>query len=249
MIGVDNITRRSEGPLARCAIKQRPRLATAEEPRRSLGSMTNAVAGGMWSADCLGESRVRENFMHGSGRGERNRADDAQPFRSLGGIPVAHLSPTSHCKDSNRKGSHEHERFDFLGYTFRPRCVRNGQGELFTSFTPAVSDEAAKAIRRTIRRWRLHLWTGSNLSEIARTCNMIVRGWINYYGHFYPTALNASLRSIDRYLVRWARRKYKRLKRSPRRTWQLLINVATREPELFAHWQLTFTGDRTVGAV
>jgi len=154
-----------------------------------------------------------------------------------------------YCKDSNREGSHEHERFDFLGYTFRPRCARNGKGELFTSFAPAVSNEAAKAIRRTIRRWRIHLWTGSSLSEIARTCNMIVRGWINYYGHFYPTALNASLRSIDRYLVRWARRKYKRLKRSPRKAWQLLIDVATREPELFAHWQVTFTGDRTVGAV
>jgi hypothetical protein len=61
-----------------------------------------------------------------------------------------------YCKDSNRKGSHEHERFDFLGYTFRPRRARNGQGELFTSFTSAVSDDAAKAIRRTIRRWRIH---------------------------------------------------------------------------------------------
>ena len=154
-----------------------------------------------------------------------------------------------YCKDSNRKGSHEHERFDFLGYTFRPRRARNGRGELFTSFTPAVSNDAAKEIRRTIRRWRIHLWTGSNLSEIARTCNVIVRGWINYYGHFYPTALNASLRSIDRYLVRWARRKYKRLKRNPRKAWQLLIDVATREPELFAHWRLTLTYGRTVGAV
>jgi len=154
-----------------------------------------------------------------------------------------------YCKDSNREGSHEHERFDFLGFTFRPRCACNGRGELFTSFAPAVSNDAAKAIRRTIRRWRIHLWSGSDLLEIARTCNLVVRGWINYYGHFYPTELNASLRSIDRYLVRWARRKYKRLKRSPRKAWQLVIDVATREPELFAHWQVTFTSGRTVGAV
>ena len=26
-----------------------------------------------------------------------------------------------YCKDSHRRGSHEHERFTFLGYTFRPR--------------------------------------------------------------------------------------------------------------------------------
>jgi RNA-directed DNA polymerase len=154
-----------------------------------------------------------------------------------------------YCKDSNREGSHEHERFDFLGYTFRPRCAQNGRGELFTSFAPAVSGDAAKAIRRTIRRWRLHLRSATNLSDVARACNTIVRGWINYYGRFYPEVLSVSLRSIDRYLVRWARRKYKRLKRSPRRAWQLLRDVATREPELFVHWQLTQTSDRTVGAV
>ena len=94
-IGVDNRTRRSEGPLARCAIKQRPRLIAAEEPRRSLGPIANAVACGMLSVDCLGESRVRENFMHGLGRGERRRTEDAQPSRSLGDMSVARLSPTS----------------------------------------------------------------------------------------------------------------------------------------------------------
>ncbi|HEY5429680.1 MAG TPA: reverse transcriptase domain-containing protein, partial [Solirubrobacteraceae bacterium] len=26
-----------------------------------------------------------------------------------------------YCKDANRTGSHEHEQFTFLGYTFRPR--------------------------------------------------------------------------------------------------------------------------------
>ena len=51
---------------------------------------------------------------------------------------------------------------------------------------PAVSDEAAKAIRQTIRRWRIHLWSGKPLTDIAREINLIVRGWINYYGRFYP---------------------------------------------------------------
>ena len=154
-----------------------------------------------------------------------------------------------YCKDSNRKGSHEHERFDFLGYTFRPREARNGQGELFTSFLPAVSDEAAKTIRRTIRRWRLHLWNGTSLTEIAREINPIVRGWVNYYGRFYPTALAKSLRSIEKYLVRWAMRKYKRLKGSRRRAWAFLANVFAREPELFAHWRTLKANDWTVGAV
>jgi len=154
-----------------------------------------------------------------------------------------------YCKDSNRKGSYEHERFDFLGYTFRPRKAKNHRGELFTSFLPAVSDGAAKQIRRTIRKWRIHLWSGTSLTGIAQVCNKIVRGWINYYGHFYPDELNRSLRHIEEYLVRWAVRKFKRLKGSRKRGWKLLVDVSAREPELFAHWRLTRTSGRMVGAV
>jgi RNA-directed DNA polymerase len=154
-----------------------------------------------------------------------------------------------YCKDSNRKGSYEQERFDFLGFTFRPRKARNGQGELFTSFLPAVSDGAAKTIRQTIRQWRVHLWTGKPLREIAREINPIVRGWVNYYGRFYPSQLGRSLSNIDRYLVRWAMRKYKRLKRHTMRAWAFLANVIAREPRLFAHWPVLHANNRTVGAV
>jgi RNA-directed DNA polymerase len=154
-----------------------------------------------------------------------------------------------YCKDSNRHGSHEHERFDFLGYTFRHRQARNGRGELFRSFSPAVGDAAAKAIRRTIRKWRIHLWSGTPLTEIAQECNAIVRGWINYYGRFYPTELKQTLKRIDEHLVRWAMRKFKRLKGRRERAWEFLASVSSREPGLFAHWQLVRPSDRMVGAV
>ena len=141
-----------------------------------------------------------------------------------------------YCKDSNRRGSHEHERFAFLGYTFRPRLAVGRRGELFTSFCPAISDEAAKAIRRQIKRWRLHLHSGMTLTELAHEINPIVRGWINYYGRFYRSWLIRSLRRIDDYLVRWAMRKYTRLRGKLSRAWDLLHAVQRREPQLFAHW-------------
>jgi retron-type reverse transcriptase len=141
-----------------------------------------------------------------------------------------------YCKDSNRKGSHEHEQFDFLGYTFRPRAAWSSSG-MFVSFCPAISDDAAKAIRHTIRRWRLHLQSGMTLADLARSINPIVRGWINYYGRFYPTELLRSLDRINQYLMRWAMRKYKPLRRRPQRAWNLLASARKRQPELFAHWQ------------
>jgi group II intron reverse transcriptase/maturase len=141
-----------------------------------------------------------------------------------------------YCKDSNRRGSHEHERFDFLGYTFRPRMAVGRRGELFTSFCPAVSDDAAKAIRRQIKRWRLHLRSAHTLNDLAREINPIVRGWLGYYGRFYRSALIQSLRRIDDYIVRWAMRKYKRLRGKLSRAWDLLHAVQRRQPALLAHW-------------
>ena len=143
-----------------------------------------------------------------------------------------------YCKDANRTGSYEHESFDFLGYTFRARRARSRSGDLFVSFCPAVSDEAAKAIRQATKRWRLHLWSGVTLADLARFCNPIVRGWINYYGRFYPSALIRSLRHINDYLVRWATRKYKRLRGRAGRARRFLASLAQREPTLFAHWRL-----------
>ena len=142
-----------------------------------------------------------------------------------------------YCKDANRKGSHEHEQFTFLGYTFRPRRARNGGGELFVSFCPAVSNEAANAMRHRIRRWRLKLRSGDSLADLAGQINPTVRGWINFYGRFYRSKLTSLLENINEHLTRWAMRKFKRLRGHPRRARRLLAAVAAREPALFAHWE------------
>jgi RNA-directed DNA polymerase len=143
-----------------------------------------------------------------------------------------------YCKDSNRRGSYEHERFDFLGYTFRPRLSMSRHGTHFVSFAPAVSEEAAKAIRRTIRGWKLDERSDKTLGDLASMSNAIVQGWINYYGRFYKAALYASLRPLNAYLARWAERKYKRLHRHRRRAREFVAHAARREPNLFAHWRV-----------
>lgn len=148
-----------------------------------------------------------------------------------------------YCKDSGRRGSYEHESFDFLGFTFQPRRATDRNGHVFTSFLPAVSDAAAKARRQEIRRWRLHRWTSKDLRAIAAAINPIVRGWITYYGRFYRSRLSATvLRQINEYLIRWAMRKYKRLRQSPRRAAKFLGRIARSDPGLFAHWRLLRPG-------
>jgi RNA-directed DNA polymerase len=141
-----------------------------------------------------------------------------------------------YCKDKRRRGSHEHTSFTFLGYTFRPRKAKGRDGGLYLGFLPAVSAAALAKMSRKLRRWRLHLWITRSLDELADAINPIVRGWMHYYGRFYRSALLPLLERINTYLMRWAGRKYKRLRTYKRfKAWWLAI--LDRDPELFAHWR------------
>ncbi len=154
-----------------------------------------------------------------------------------------------YCKDTNRRGESEHTSFDFLGYTFRGRLVRGWYG-FFVSFTPAISTKANKAIGKKIRDWHLNRRNGTDLSGIAQGINPQVRGWINYYGAFYRSALYPIAERIDEHLVRWAMQKFKRLRGQPTKAWRWLDAARQREPRLFVHWHhLASTHRRTAGAV
>ncbi|WP_214629630.1 group II intron reverse transcriptase/maturase [Paenibacillus agaridevorans] len=143
-----------------------------------------------------------------------------------------------YCKDDDRKGDHPETKFDFLGYTFRPRRSKNRWGKHFINFTPAVSNKASKAMRQTIRGWRMHLKPDLGIDDLSRMFNASVRGWINYYGHFYKSQLYTVLRHMNDALVKWARRKYKKLERHKTRAIRWLGRLARNVPELFAHWRL-----------
>ena len=49
-----------------------------------------------------------------------------------------------YCKDDDRRRTYPNEKFDFLGYTFRPRRSKNREGKFFINFSPAVSDKAVQ---------------------------------------------------------------------------------------------------------
>ena len=155
-----------------------------------------------------------------------------------------------YCKDADRRGDHEVTSFTFLGYTFRPRLARNRWGKHFVSFLPAVSKDAVKAMSREIRSWHIARRSDKSLTDLAQMFNSIVQGWINYYGRFYKSMLYPLLRRINEHLVRWACRKYKRLRRREKRARELLARAARRYPALFAHWRFGLKPDGwTMGAV
>jgi RNA-directed DNA polymerase len=158
-----------------------------------------------------------------------------------------------YCKDSNRRGTHENISFTFLGYTFRPRrAFNNGRNVRFTSFLPGASRDKQTGFSRRVHAWRLHRRTDLTIAELANGrndedgtllapgINPVLAGWFNYFTVFYPTAVDPLRERIDRHLVRWVRRKYKRCKTNKQaRTW--LNGVRQRAPRLFAHWTVVNT--------
>jgi RNA-directed DNA polymerase len=154
-----------------------------------------------------------------------------------------------YCKDANRHGTFPNQSFDFLGFTFRARKALGRGRRAFACFLPAASPTALTFISRAVRRWALHHRSDKSLQELAAMYNPCIRGWLGYYSHFYKTQLRPTLKRIDLYVIRWARRKFKRLpcKTKGARDWFDWLRRAN--PTLFAHWPLCHGTGRTSGAV
>jgi len=151
-----------------------------------------------------------------------------------------------YCKDSNRGGKFGNIEFDFLGYTFRPRVAKNKQGEYFVGFTPAISRKAAKGIRDEMRSWKLHRRSEKDLEYISKVFNPKLRGWIQYYGKFRISALMGICNMFQRILVKWARKKFKRLNKSWSKAWYLIDKIMRKSPSLFVHWEMGWCGNGCV---
>jgi len=152
-----------------------------------------------------------------------------------------------YCKDSRRTGTHSNVQFDFLGYTFRPREIVASSGRLSIGFTPAVSRSAMKAMRQTLRRWHLHHRSELSIDQLARIVAPRLRGWMGYYCRFRGSEFKPVADYLDRLVVRWAMRKYKRLRGHKRRAVAWLAGVKRARPELFHHW--SGRGAFSVGAM
>ena len=143
-----------------------------------------------------------------------------------------------YCKDINRQGDFPHVQFTFLGYTFRPRKAVDKYGRIYINFAPAVSRDALRAMRQTIRGWHLQLKCDKELSDLSSMFNPVLRGWQSYYGRFHGSAMSAIWKHMNDYLTRWLRRKYKHLARHKIRARRILGKLARSFKHAFVHWEL-----------
>ena len=148
-----------------------------------------------------------------------------------------------YCRDGKRNGEYPDVKFDFLGYCFRPRLVQNPRNKrLFCSFTPAVSPIALKSMRKKIRELGVRKRTELPLAEIADRINPLLRGWMNYYGRYAPSALTSLLRYVNQTLLAWVMRKFKRFNGHKTRASRFLQRLSRQSPGLLVHWRPGETG-------
>jgi RNA-directed DNA polymerase len=145
-----------------------------------------------------------------------------------------------YCRDINRQGTYPTIQFTFLGYTFRPRKAVDKYGRVYVTFSPGVSREALTTMRQTVQGWHLQLMGDRELSDLSNMFGPVLRGWSNYYGRFYPSAMHPLWRHVNDYLVRWMQRKYKRLARGVILAARALTRVAERNPTSFVHWEIGY---------
>jgi RNA-directed DNA polymerase len=128
-------------------------------------------------------------------------------------------------------------KFNFLGYTFQPRMARSNEGKIFLGFSPAISKEAEKAIKAAIRKWKVQRYVQVDINKLFELYNPKLRGWMAYYGYFRSSALYGIFKMFQRILVKWAKRKYKRLKGSWELASKFIKGIADTLPQLFNHWK------------
>jgi len=153
-----------------------------------------------------------------------------------------------YCKQSNRRGGYKDNKFDFLGFTFKPVSVygkdENNRGQIWLGYVTSISLKASKRLIHQIMKWKIHRATRAEITDLANQKAKVIRGWINYYGRFRIYCMRPVFQALNTRLVRWVMNKYKRYRRRKFQARQFLFEICNSYPALFEHYKYGFTPDK-----
>jgi group II intron reverse transcriptase/maturase len=144
-----------------------------------------------------------------------------------------------YCKDyRRRKKTSFGKKFDFLGFTFKPRTYKSKQkgSYLFLGYGCAISKSSQS---RIVQGWAKQNWyrrSELTIQEIAETVNEQMRGIIRYYGKTRMLGLRRLIRHFEFRLVKWVLNKYKRFKGSQKIAYKWLKQLKRSYPTMFYYW-------------
>ncbi len=149
-----------------------------------------------------------------------------------------------YCKQKNRRGGFKHTKFDFLGFSFKPRRiyeVKDGKVNKWWGYCAGISTKSSRYIISQIRSRKIHRATGAEITDIAHSLSSRLRGWINYFIKFYPSAMYKVFSVLNNRLQRWISNKYKEYRRRKDAAHDRLKEICKDFPNLFEHWKYGYT--------
>ena len=140
-----------------------------------------------------------------------------------------------YCKSHCRRGSYPRVSFDFLGYRFKPRLIRNRNGRHEVYFMSGISPKAASNIREQIRKLPWSAWQYLGVEEISQHCQNRIMGWMNYFKLFGSSEIRNVLFYFDKCLRGWLMRKMK--KKTVMQAARAVNAIRQKAKHLFMHWR------------
>lgn len=142
-----------------------------------------------------------------------------------------------YCKDYRRKQKNDYgKKFDFLGFTFKPKTLASKKGGLFLAYDCAISQKAQTRIIAGWKQLKWHRQSDLPIQEIASQVNQQMRGIIRYYGKFKLWTLERLMLRFEALLVKWVLNKYKRFHGSNSKAQEWIKRLKRDYPTMFYYW-------------
>jgi RNA-directed DNA polymerase len=84
----------------------------------------------------------------------------------------------------------------------------------------------------------MHRAADADLERLSKLYNAKLRGWFNYFGKFRVSEMYSIFCLFTRILVKWARNKFKSMKRSWKKAAAYISAMAIEAKSMFIHWEI-----------
>lgn len=142
-----------------------------------------------------------------------------------------------YCQDYRRPKKKDYgKKFDFLGFTFKPRPLPSKRGGMFLGYGCAISQKAQTRITEGWKQLKLHRRSELTIQDIADLVNPQMIGIIRYYGKFKLWELQRLMWHFEFRLVKWVLNKYRKFKGSYSAGYRWIKELKRSYPAMFYYW-------------
>lgn len=142
-----------------------------------------------------------------------------------------------YCQDYRRPKRKDYgKKFDFLGFTFKPKTVVSKNGRMFVGYGCAISQKAQTRIIEGWRQLNWHRRSELSIQDIAKEVNPQMLGVIRYYGKFKLRGLQQLMWHFEFRLSKWVLNKYKKFKGSYSKAYKWIKYLKRSYPTMFYYW-------------